>query len=86
MSNSFDCMITVDGIVWTPHNMTPAQAIDQLPFVCQVMLKKPPSQKMVLHLKHCYSETVAMNNPEIALLFARCLVKAEQMLAEQAAE
>ncbi len=70
-----------EDLVWTPHNMTAAQALDQLPLVCQLLLTKMPCQKTLGRLQYFHAGNVADNRPEIALLIARCIVKAEQLIA-----
>ncbi len=70
-----------EDLVWTPHNMTAAQALDQLPLVCQLLLTEMPCQKTLSRLQYYHADNVADNRPEIALLVARCIVKAEQLIA-----
>jgi hypothetical protein len=70
-----------EDLVWTPHNMTAAQALDQLPLVCQLLLTDMPCRRTLVRLRYYHAGNVADNLPEIALLVARCLVKAEQLVA-----
>jgi len=76
-------MLDPEDLAWAPHNMTPSQALDQLPLVCQLQMTSPPNQKTLDRLRYYHAGNVADNNPEIALLIARCIVRAEQIMEEK---
>ena len=81
LRNPVKLILDPEDVVWTPHNMTAAQALDQLPLVCQLLLTEMPCQRTLGRLHYYHAGNVADNHPEIALLVARCIVKAEQLIA-----
>jgi hypothetical protein len=81
LRNPVKLVLDPEDLVWTPHNMTAAQALDQLPLVCQLRLTEMPCQKTLSQLQRFHAGIVANNHPEIALLVARCIVTAEQLIA-----
>lgn len=71
---------TAEDFVWTPHGMTPEQAFDQLPLVCQILLTKPPSKQTLVLLRRYHASCVADECHGSALLITRCIETVEKRM------
>ena len=61
--------------------MTPAQALEELPAVCLLLLKTKPCVMTVIRLEHFESAYLRQGQPELAALVARCAETARQLVA-----
>jgi hypothetical protein len=74
-------IFNAEDFVWTPRGMTQAEAYDQLPLICQLLLKKMPDQRTLLVLQHTHKRCVADNHLDVALRYERCLTTAKEIIA-----
>jgi hypothetical protein len=74
-----------EDFMWTPRGMTQAEAYDQLPLVCQMLLKTMPNQRTLIRLQHFHKKCVADNHPDIALRYERCLSTAKEIIEARGA-
>ncbi len=70
-----------EDFVWTPRGMTQAEAYDQLPLVCQMLLKTMPNQRTLIRLQYFHTRSVAELLPDVALPYERCLSTAKEIIA-----
>jgi hypothetical protein len=70
-----------EQIAWTPHGMTRAQALEELPAVCLLLMKTKPCAMTVIRLEHFEGAYFRGGRPELAALVARCTVTARQLVA-----
>ena len=71
---------TANDFVWTPQGMTPEQAFDQLPLVCQILLTKPISKHTLVLLRRYHASCVADECHGSALLITRCIETVEKRM------
>ena len=74
-------ILDAEDIVWTPRNMTQSQVLEKLPFVFQLLMTSAPTSKTLTRLHHFHAEYVKDGHIDLALLAARCIVRAEQLIA-----
>ena len=76
-------ILDAEDIVWTPPNMTQSQVLEQLPFVFQLLMTSAPTRKTLIRLRHFHAEYVKDGHIDLALLAARCIERAEQLIAPE---
>ncbi len=67
-------------IAWAPHGMTLAQALEELPAVCLLLMKTKPCALTVERLEFLHGAYLDDNRPEFAALVARCTATARQLM------